>query len=266
MRIKLTQVVSVLSVLTAWAYSLGWLKTYFYFDTFGISLSSLKIAPQDYLFESWYVLENVVFFVMLLWTAAMIRRLWVRVVAVLYLPLPWMVQTAFVHRNWPVANWLTGHDYMVYKYTPFVVLFLVILLYKQERLRLKELSWPYSRFYFVVFVIAIFAWSVSAAKHIGGADADRLLVCPAKYLADTKLHFAEKYPDLKQLASKPGLYILRATPDRYFILDTEGRECDKPGAKVDLSTRMIKIYDVPQDKIDWIEDLKKPNPGPGALF
>src|ERR1700719_2170496 len=105
MQIKLGQIVSVLSVLTAWAYSLGWLKSWFYFDTFGIGLSSLKIAPQDYLFESWYVLENVIFFVVLLWTAAMIRRLWVRIVAALYFPLPWLVQAAFVHRSWPLANW-----------------------------------------------------------------------------------------------------------------------------------------------------------------
>jgi hypothetical protein len=143
---------------------------------------------------------------------------------------------------------------------------LVILFYKQERLRLTDLSWPYSRFYFAVFVIAVFAWSVSAAKHIGSADADRVLLCPAKYLSDSKLHVSEKFPDLKQLTSKPGLYILRATPDRYFILDTEGLGCEEPGTKVDLATKIIKIYDVPQDKIDWTEGLKKPDPGPGALI
>ena len=266
MRLKIEQVLSVLSVLAAWAYSLGWLKSFFYFDAFGIGLSSLKMAPQDYLFESWYVLENVFFFALLLWTAAMIRSWWVRVVAALYFPLPWMVHAAFVHRSWPLADWLANHDYMVYKYTPFLVLLFVIIVHKQERLRLKELAWPYSRFYFIVFVIAVFAWSVSAAKHMAGADADRLLLCPAKYLADTKLHVSEKAPDLKGIASKPGLYILRATPDRYLILDTEGFACEEPGAKVDLSRRTIKLYEVPQDKIDWIQDLKKPNPGPGALI
>jgi hypothetical protein len=267
MEIKLEKVVSVLTVFAAWAYMLGYLKRYYYFQTFGIGLSSLHLSPQDYLFESWYPLENVFFFALLLWIAAVVRRFWVRIIAAMYFPLPYLGQWAYNHYDWRAAYALAHLSQSILKFTPFVVLLMVIVFHREESRRLLSLSWPYGKFYFVLFVVAVFAWSVSAAKHIGGADAAKLLVCPEDSLSRVKLHVSTTAPEqLKNLERNQNLYILYASQYRYFVLDGTDFPCVRDRREIDLSDNELKLYDIPRDRIDWIDDFKKPDTEPGALI
>lgn len=88
MELKLGKIASVLTLIAAWAYSLGWIKTFYYYNTFGIGTESLDLTPQDYLFASWYTVETLVFFVLLLWVVAVSRRLWPWLFVLAYLPIP----------------------------------------------------------------------------------------------------------------------------------------------------------------------------------
>ncbi len=259
MELKLQKVVSVLTLLTAWAYSLGWLKMSFYFATFGVGLSSLKIPVQDYLFESWYVVENVFFFLLLLWIAAISRHWLVWLITAAYSFIPYLTQAAFLRHHWRIASWLTEHDHSILKFTPFVVLLLVMLIRKQEFQRLKNLSWPYTRSSFAVFVLVVFAWSISAAKHFGASDADRVLLSPPKYLSHVKLHVSSSAPELKPLESRPNLYMLYASPDDYFVWDTTDFLFGVPG-------RQVTLLGAPRDKIVSVDAWKEPEIKPGALI
>jgi hypothetical protein len=267
MELKLEKVVSWFTVFTAWAYLLGWLKRYFYFQTFGIGLSSVNLSAQDYLFESWYPLESVFFFVLMLWIAVLVRRIWVRIVAAIFFVLPFLAHAAYIHYDWIIAYWFVHVNQSILKFTPFVVLLLIVVFDRQESSRLLTLSWPYDKLYFVVFVLAIFAWSVSAAKHFGGSDADSVLVCPGKYLSNVTIHVTSGAPDqLRNLELNHNLYMLYASHDSYFLLDGTNFPCVTDRRRLDLSQRNMKLYDVPRARVDWIDDSKKPNADPGALI
>jgi hypothetical protein len=54
LKLKLETVLASVGLLRALAYALGFLKSLYYFSTFGIGLRSLDLSPQDYLFESWF--------------------------------------------------------------------------------------------------------------------------------------------------------------------------------------------------------------------
>jgi len=59
MELKLTRILSLLTLVAAWAYSLGWVGSSYYYGTFGVGLESIELSVQDYLFASWYTVQNV---------------------------------------------------------------------------------------------------------------------------------------------------------------------------------------------------------------
>jgi hypothetical protein len=79
------------------------LKAYYYFDSFGIGLAAVEMSPQDYLFSSWFVIENLVFFLLLVWVVARAPRWWSVTIAVLYFFIPIAAHYAFLAPNeWPI--------------------------------------------------------------------------------------------------------------------------------------------------------------------
>jgi hypothetical protein len=144
--VKLEKAVGVVAVVAAIAYSLGWLKTFSYFETFGIGLPTLNMSIQDYLFESWFVLENVVFFVLFSWVLqagfrlGLPNRAWrvlwcffLSALAILYLMLPYLTDWAsglpeakLAVLNCNLAN-LFSHYYTLLKLSPFLLYALVVL-------------------------------------------------------------------------------------------------------------------------------------------
>src|SRR5262245_15266134 len=223
MQLRLEKILSALTLFTALAYSLGWIKTFYYFQTFGIGLSSLGFSPQDYLFESWFVLENIVFFMLLSWTIILSKRWWAYGVGTFYLALPYLSDLAFQHRDRTVATFLLEHRHSLLKFVPFLLLgILVVLEWKNRREWKKrdqfwQLAWPYTKLWAVVYVLVILAWSVSAAKHFGSYDAKRVLSDPAKQLSRVKLHFSDNAHAPCVGNSPDLLFMVYATRDSLFL-------------------------------------------------
>jgi hypothetical protein len=259
MEFKLEKIVSALALLTAWAYLIGWLKTYSYFQTFGIGLSSLDIAVQTYLFESWYVVENVFFFSLFLWIVVVAKRKWVWPIAALYMLIPYLGQWSYSHINWGVASWLIGHESTVLKFVPFALALVVIVIHPDARTRFRELSWPRTRLFSGLFAVVVFAWSVSAAKHLGASDGNSVLLDPPGHLSHVKLHISESAPQLKSLETRQNLYMVYASPQRFFVWDVTGFEFGKPGQK-------INILDLPRGEVEWVEASKQVQTAPGSFL
>lgn len=259
MQLKLEKILSALTVIAAFAYSLGWLKTYSYFQSFGIGLASLDLSIEDYLFESWYVLENVLFFLLMGWLAVKSRRAWVYGVWALYLMVPLATHTAYQYRSWVGADWLIGHQHTVLKFVPFLILGILWLADRDAAKRVADMAWPYGRFAGVVFLLVTAAWAISAAKHLGAGDANQVLLNPATHLSRVRLHVAEGMPPVEAAQAEGGLYLLYASPSRYFVWDTSGFDFSRP-------PRRARILMVPREQVTWAETWKEVEVQPGALF
>jgi hypothetical protein len=265
MQLRLEKILSALTVFTALAYSLGWIKTLYYFQAFGIGLSSLQFTPQDYLFESWFVLENLVFFLLLSWTIILSKRWWAYGVGVLYLMLPYLSDLAFQHRDHVLAAFLVEHRHSLLKFVPFLLLgTLVVLEWKNRHAWKKQdqfwqLAWPYTKLWAVVYVLVILAWSVSAAKHFGSYDAKRVLSDPGRHLSQVKLHFPDNSPPACLAGSPDRLFMVYATRESLFLWDASGFVLG-PGPQ------NARICEVPRAAVRWIEASKRIELDPGVLF
>lgn len=259
MQLKLEKILSALTVIAAFAYSLGWLKTYSYFQTFGIGLGALDLSIEDYLFESWYVLENVLFFLLMGWLAVKSKRVWVYVLWALYLTVPLGTHAAYQYRSWFGADWLIGHQHTVLKFVPFVVLAILWLADRGAAKQMADMSWPHGRFAGVVFLLVTAAWAISAAKHFGGGDANQVLLDPATHLSRVRLHVAEDVPPVLAAEPEATLYLLYASPNRYFVWDTSGFSFFQP-------PRRARVLIVPRENVKWIETWKEVQVQPGSLL
>jgi len=185
MELNLTKILSSLTVLAAWAYSLGWIKSLYYFSTFGVGLESTELSVQDYLFASWYTVENVLFFILLLWVAVVAQRKWVYVVVLLYLPMPLLIDVSYSHLASPLLGgfpgWFVDRAHTVLKFVPFLVLLIVLVVHKDTHERFKDSSWAHGKFALAVLWLVVIAWSISAAKHFGTSEANRAMLAPDKY-------------------------------------------------------------------------------------
>ncbi len=263
METKLTKILSLLTLVGAWAYSLGWIRTSYYFRSFGIGLESVEYSPQDYLFASWYTVENVMFFVLLWWVAAMARKKWVYVVAALYLPLPYLTDLSYSHLSSPTWGWLfwlfVSIPHSILKFVPFLILGAVIMRNKEGYAIFKESSWPHGNFALVALSIAAIAWSISAAKHFGTSDANNILRDPAKTLLHVKLRVLDGAPNLKPIETRQSIYLLYYSAHRCILLDTTGFTFGQSGAH-------FTILYVPPEKIEMIDGLKNADLDPGRLL
>jgi hypothetical protein len=259
MESKLSKILSSLTILAAWAYSLGWIKTLYYFRAFGIGLESVEYSVQDYLFASWYVVENILFFLLLLCLAAIVRRTWVYLIVLLYLPLPLLTEASYSHLNWAICRWFVDVPHSVLKFVPFVVLLLAIWIHPDARPWFRK---PFERlkdFPLVLVLIVAVAWSISAAKHFGASEAKNVLRNPEGSLLRVKLDIAEAGPELKPLETRQSLYLLYLSPHRCILLDTAGFVFGQPGAHV-------SVLFVPPEKVELVDGLRKVQMNPGRLF
>ncbi|MGC2465149.1 MAG: hypothetical protein WA517_08130 [Candidatus Acidiferrum sp.] len=283
----LEKAVAGISILAAIAYSLGWLKSLFYFETFGLGLPSLDLTVQYYLFESWFVIENLVFFVLLSWVLQACFRLelrnkvfrvlwWIALagLAYLYLMLPNYTDRAFSQvkdcaalqvKWWPMSQaWLPSHYNSLLKFIPFVVygiLAVVIALELRFRRnehpsfgrlqRLEHLLSAQSGHHLVVYSVVVLAWSISLAKHVGVIDAKTRLVCPEQNLSSVAVHLAPNSPKIlkdENLEQNQNLYLLHESPNKYFIWDKTGF--------VFGNDQKIRILAVPRGNVEWISTSK----------
>jgi len=263
MESKLTKVLSLLTLVGAWAYALGWIKTSYYFRAFGIGLESVEFSVQDYLFASWYAVENVMFFVLLLWVAAIAERLWVYCVVLLYLPLPYLTDLSYSHLDSHALGWLfrllVGVPHSILKFVPFLILFILVRADKNTLMRFKNSSWSHGTFALVGIATVVIAWSVSAAKHFGTSDANYILRDPAKSLLQVRLHVPENAAALRPIEARRSLYLLYFSQHRCILLDTTNFVFREPNGHVNV------LY-VPSEKIETVDGVRSVQLDPGHLF
>ncbi len=242
MELQFGKIASYLTLIAAWAYSLGWIKSLYYFSTFGVrNLESLEITPQDYLFASWYTLENVLFFVLLVWVAALSGRLWPWLFVALYLPIPFLTEWSYGHLKWHICRYLVENPHSILKFLPFIVLILVICVHRDTIARFRECSWTHGNFALALLSIVVLAWSISAAKHIGSSDAKRALRFREANLLHVNLRSPDKATELKWFESNPNLYLLYFSAHRCIVLDLTDYNMDSDQSR-DESTYLYPGY------------------------
>jgi len=251
MQLKLDAVLSSLGVFTAIAYVLGWLQYFYYFDTFGIRMAAVELTVQDYLLNSWFVVENVVFFLILSWVVIKMPRWWSIIVGVAYFLIPIGAHYAFFAPGWWGADFLIEYRHTLLKFIPFALLAAVLLRDWRRGAGpsglLVDLSWPHGKGMFVVFVIVVSAWSVSMAKHFGSFDANLELRYPDRMLSKVRLHPAADV-DLGDLTQSEALYLVHATPTQLFVWKADGF--------VFGEHHQVKIYVIKRDKLQWFDTTK----------
>jgi hypothetical protein len=265
MGLKFGKIASYLTLIAAWAYSLGWIKSLYYFSTFGVGLESLELTPQDYLFASWYTVENVMFFVLLLWVAALSGRLWPWLFVAAYLPIPFLTEWSYGHLHSFFWGYLADNPHSILKFLPFIVLILVILIHRDTVPRFKECSWTHGNFAFALLLIVALAWSISAAKHIGSSDAKRALRYPGANLQRVNLRFSDAAAELKWIGDRQKLYMLYFSPRRCILLDLADYNIELDQGK-DQSVSYIRVIDVPRDNVRLVYGVRNIQMGAGELL
>ena len=265
MKLKLPRTLSVCAVI---AYLLGWVKASEYWRTFGLGLAVFDFTLQDYLFESVYVVVYLVFF-LATWFVVVSSsfgpikwRVAVSLVGFAYALLPFTTNHALRHIDWTTAAWLTEHYYMVLKFTPFVLLYLVWLVNPEFRRRIGgtgSIVWPYGKFFLVVYLTFVLAWGISMARHNGSIEAYQVQVRPGNYLPRVRFHVPDRNPELKPLEAGQNLYLLYANPNRYFVWDTTGFSFTRPG-------QQVNVLIIPRDKVEWVETWSEVQVRPGSVF
>jgi hypothetical protein len=256
---KISVVLSAIAVavISAYAYSLGWLKNFYYYKTFGIQLSELNIAPQDHLVESWFVLENVAFFFILAWFVVKTNRWWAWILLSVYFLLPILSHYAFLVADWRAAHWLINYRHTVLKLVPFAVLILAWIFDRPKIVAASKFSWDWGGYGLVIFIVVMVAWSISTAKHFGSFDANRALCFPHDELTSIQLHVSEA--GLARTAPTDQAYLLYASPERYFVWDATGFVYGSP-------KQVVRVIEVSRDKVTWTEMTKPAQVQPANLF
>ena len=253
MSLKLEKVLASLGVLSAVAYVLGWLQAFYYFDTFGIRLASVGMTPQDYLLNSWFVVENVVFFLVLVKVVTAVGRWWLWVIGAVYFLIPIAAHYAFFAPESSAARFLIEYRHTLLKFIPFGLLAGVML---SDRLsgshpagRVLALPEAPGAGWIALLVIVVGAWSVSVAKHFGSFDGNLELRHPDRMLATVRLHPVPGAAASDLLAPVGTLYLVHATATQLFIWDSGGFSFGQPDQKV-------TIHVIGRDKVGWFETTK----------
>ncbi len=66
----------------------GWLKTVYFLRPFGLSPAALGPGWVESAFQSWYVVQNLVYFTWIIWLVVQTRRFTFALVAVVYSLIP----------------------------------------------------------------------------------------------------------------------------------------------------------------------------------
>lgn len=165
------------AIFVGFAVLLGWLKTLYFLKPFGLSPAATGF---EYLLESWYVLQNLAYFAAILWLVIQTRRLVLAVVALVYAMIPLATHYLFLlyDRGW-ARIWI-DHQHTWLKGIPAVLLAgLIIARVRGVRV---DRCWRHGRAGWALLALVVGSWGVSAAKHFGSYDAERILHRPDELL------------------------------------------------------------------------------------
>jgi len=240
-------------LLAPFAYLLGRLKTFYYFHAFGVGLDLVQMSATDHAVESWFVLQNLLFFALMLWVAIRSRLAWVWCVALFHGLIPIAAHYAFVFEGRAPADWLIQYRHTLLKGIPFLVLLIVWWSYPRLRASLREIRWPYGLATGMLLGLVLTSWAISTAKHFGSFDAQMALRWPERHLTQVRID-----AELGAPGSDAELYLLHANPETLVIWDRTDY--------VDPATHDVRFLLVPRDGVTWIEGRRTFQVQPGSQF
>jgi hypothetical protein len=238
-------------------YVLGRLKLLYFHQAFGVDLASLELALGDYLFESWFTAQNLLFFVLVWWIVLKTRSVWAGCLGVAYALIPLSSHYAFAFPDSWLAALLIGYRHTLLKLIPCAMLAGLWLCGPTHRKALRDLSWPVPPAGRALFALITLAWAVSSAKHFGSFDANRAMQYPGAYLLRVQLGPAAD-PSIREASQHDELYLLHANADRLILWDRTGFTYG--------STSEIKTLVVPRSAVEWLEGRKQFQVQPGSRF
>jgi len=171
--------------LISFATLVGWLKTVYFLKPFGISPAALSGVWITAPLESWYVVQNLVYFTAIVWLVVQTRRLALALVALAYALIPLATHYAFLLYDRALVRAWVDHQHTWLKLIPLLLLAGVVV----GRIRGHRLDcrWRHGRAGLVLLGLVSASWGLSAAKHFGSYDAERILHRPDELLARVEL-------------------------------------------------------------------------------
>jgi hypothetical protein len=221
---------------------LGRLKLLYYYKSFGVDLGLLAPGTGELLFESWFVVQNLLFVLLFWWVALKSRALWVGILAVLHALIPIAAHYAFLAHETAWARFLIDYRHTLMKLLPFAALGLVWLLQSDRREALRSARPPLPAAGMALFALVALAWSISTAKHCGSFDANLVLREPASQLPRVTLPECDGF-------------LLRADEERLLLWEPEGFDGGE------IRTRIV-----PRSEIDEVELVRPHQVQPGNRY
>lgn len=170
----------------------GWLKMVYFFRPFGVSPAALDPGWVGTSFESWYVVQNLVYFTWIVWLVVQTRRFTLALVAVVYSLIPLVTHYAFLHYDRAWVRWWVDHQHTWLKLVPLLLLAVVVASW--VRGRPLDWRWRHGAAGLVLLGIVAGSWGLSAAKHFGSYDAERILHRPEELLPRVELSWKASPP------------------------------------------------------------------------
>ena len=86
-----------------------------------------------------------------------------------------------------------------------------------------------------------------------------MLRSPQQYLSRVKLHPESSIAAQSQISGEGELYVIYASPSRYFLWNHEGFHFAEPDQQVHLLV-------IPKEAVEWVESWKPFQVQPGSAF
>ncbi len=201
--------------LISFAALVGWLKTVYFLRPFGVAPAALDRAWVPMSFESWYVVQNLVYFTCIVWLVVQTRRFALAIVALLYALIPLATHYAFLlyDRAW-IRVWV-DHQHTWLKLVPLILLAGVV--FGHIRGNRLDWRWQHGRSGLVLLAVVVGSWGLSTAKHFGSYDAERILHRPEEVLPRVELSWKASPADVWE-AGEP-LFLLHEDREIVIVLE-----------------------------------------------
>jgi hypothetical protein len=193
---------------------LGRLKTVYYFRSFGISAAEFDWTWSSALFESWYVAQNLVYFTAIVWCVVQTRRFSLALLALFYALIPLSTHYAFLAYDRAWVRFWVDHQHTWLKWIPLALLATVV--FRQLRGARLDFRWRHGWAGLALLAVVAGSWGLSAAKHLGSYDAERVLRGDQGLLPAVELTWKEQPP---QPPGPATLFLLHETAETVIVVE-----------------------------------------------
>ena len=243
----LSVALGVIASLLSFAALLGWLKTVYFLRPFGISPATLDLGWGAAALESWYVIQNLIYFTWIIWLVVQTRRFALALVALVYSLIPLATHYAFLLYDRAWVRWWVDHQHAWLKLVPLALLAGVVL----GRIRGNRLEprWRHGPVGLVLLGIVAGSWGLSAAKHFGSYDAERILHRPQELLPRVELAWRGSPPQGWD-AAEP-LFLFSEDGQIVVVVEFRGRGWERrtPRVRQILRSDLRQVVVSPQSEV-----------------